>query len=281
MQLGWLRFGFVSMVAGASLANAQGLGAAKDPKQPIQIETDPRATVSQPAGGALTVHETPVDMKVPPAPDAMVPPTVAPQATMPADAKSGSFGLGAGLMGLHFTFGFPHILDYGIDWRLSDQLGFAVDFGKTSVDLLSVAASLRNFDARVRFFPFSGSFNVAAAFGHQKFDVSLTKTYEVTGYGDQEATLKMNVSSTYVVPMFGWAWGAETAGFNWGVDFGVLVPLSPTADYNITMDNDAAEAALKETDDYKDQKAKIDKAAKWLGKQSIPYSAFFRLGYLF
>ncbi len=275
-------FKIISLALVAALAsNAQAKGPGNTAIAPTGEAADSSTPdPKDPSHGALEVHETPLELG---GVSTDVKGDVASAAPAEENTEDkGSFGLGAGLFGIHAAVGLPHPVTFGLDWQPMKLVTVNLDMGKFGLKVGSQGTfDLTNFELTGRFHPFSGSFFVGAAFGRQSLSVSATKSYVVTGYADQDTTLKIAVKSTYWTPMLGWVWGAGNSGLTFGMEFGYLMPLSPKATTTVTMTDAAAEAALKATPEFQKQQKDSNDLAEKLGKASIPFVTLLRIGYLF
>ena len=176
-------------------------------------------------------------------------------------------------------------MDYGLDatWDRSFGGGFAIGRFKRDVNA-DTKIELYNWDARLRWFPWQGSFFLGAAFGNQGIvGQTTTKIKTSSGGVDTEipATIRLAVKSTYLTPHLGW-FATWDCGFTLGFELGYQMPLSSKSDLQIGLKNMSAagEDAIKNTDSYKKAEKDVTSAAESFGKKPVPYVNLLRIGWL-
>ena len=130
-----------------------------------------------------------------------------------AETSSGGIGLNVGL-------GFPFLSQAGINYRLSDKIGFSVGYNLLSLTIGQASIKLSMPEALVYFHPFSGAFFLGGGVGQEKLETTATET----GGADQ---VSIDVSAKTVIAKVGFMWGAANGGFWFGIDASYIKPSSP------------------------------------------------------
>ncbi len=179
-------------------------------------------------------------------------------ATVGSIAQAGS----AGSFGVNLGLGLPFVTQAGVNYIFSDQLSMSFGYNLLSLDVSGAKAELSMPELLVHWHPFAGSFFAAAGFGSETLSTSATDT--ATGQ-----KVEVKVTSTATVLKLGWMWGADDAGFWYGIDMSMVSPSSPKT--TITSPLPSTNEA------YIDAKDAADK----FGSTAFTNLTFFRLGYLF
>lgn len=278
----WLYPLAVSLVVGlGSAAHAEDL-------QPLAQEpATPSAPVTPPAQPHTAAPAAPAAAPIarPVAPAAAAPAVVAPKKEIrhrvrEEEAEHG-YGKTEGLLGpvtLGPTVGIalPHPVNVGLEGRYLDLFGFAFDYGfLPQVTVSSVQAKINAYDARLRWFPFRGSFFIGAAYGKQKLSGSKSQTVNVSGVS-VPATVGMDIDTTYIAPQLGWRWEWES-GFVVGIDFGwqFVTTSGSTLTTNIT------DPTITSLPDYQKIVSDVNDVGNKIGKQGLPNITLLQFGYMF
>jgi hypothetical protein len=188
-------------------------------------------------------------------------------------------------MGPSVAVGLPHPLTGALDIVYADLLGLSVSAGRSGTELDKTELEIRNWDVTLRWFPFSGSFFIGAAYGQQGIVGKRTVDLEVEASGvplTVPTTLRLEIESTYLTPQLGW-FARWDSGFVLGFDLGLQMPSAAKSELQTSFTNvsAASEAAVVTSDDYIKNKKDVEDAAEMIGKQALPYISFLRMGWLF
>ena len=96
-------------------------------------------------------------------------------------------------------------------------------------------------------------------------------------------SIELKQNSFYLTPHLGWMWG-WAGGFTVGFEMGWQFPLSPQSELNISISDPTLNsllAQLKQTSQYQSLESDTVKVANRLGKTSIPFITFLRMGWTF
>ncbi|WP_141732771.1 hypothetical protein [Oligoflexus tunisiensis] len=207
-----------------------------------------------------------------------------------AESPDATAAKGKGLLGdLRFgpsvALGLPHPLTGGVDLVYADLISVSLTGGRYGFKVDETELEIRNWDATVRFYPFLGSFFIGAALGNQGIVGKLKTDVETTTAGvtlTVPTTLRLEVESNYLTPQIGW-FARWDSGLTLGFDFGYQMPSGVKSELQTSFDNvsAASQQAVQNSEDYKENKEDVEKAAEAVGKTSIPYISFFRIGWLF
>jgi hypothetical protein len=202
-----------------------------------------------------------------------------------APAAKGKGLLGDFRVGPSVAIGLPHPLTGGIDVVYADLLSVSVTGGRYGIEVDETELEIRNMEAAVRFYPFQGSFFIGGAFGNQGIVGKLKTDVETTTAGvtlKVPTTLRLEIEGNYFTPQIGW-FARWDSGLTLGFDFGYQMPSGVKSELQTTFDNvsAASEQAVRDSEDYKKNKKDVEDAAEAIGKTSIPYISFFRIGWLF
>ncbi len=184
------------------------------------------------------------------------------------------------------SIGFPFLLNYSLDATWDKKLGVSFAGGKFSRDLdKNSEIEIFNWDARVRWFPFQGSFFLGAAYGNQGI-VARTKQDLKFKAGETDlvvpTTIRLELNTNYLTPHLGW-FATWNTGFTLGTEFGYQMPMSSKAKTQTGFDDVSAEgeAQVKESEEYKKAVKDLEEGAEAFGKNAVPYLNLIRLGWLF
>ncbi len=170
-------------------------------------------------------------------------------------AKSG-FGLNVGA-------GIPFLMQGGINYRMSDTLGFSAAYNILDVNVGTASVDLTMPEVLVHYHPFKGAFFIGAGIGQESLKVSATDLL-TSLQTSAEVTAMTGIVKT------GWMWGATSEGFWFGVDISYISPFSPTT--TIT-----APGVPTTSQEYLD----VVDAANQFGETGYINFTFARLGYIF
>jgi hypothetical protein len=211
-----------------------------------------------------------------------------PEAVAPSEASSKSSGglLGAFRVGPTVSLAFPYLLNGSIDAKWNNLIGLSVSGGKMKRDIQDeTSLEVFNWDVRARWFPWSGSFFLGAAFGNMGIVGKKSKDLNIK---NNDVTLKipttvrMEVKTTYLTPHLGWM-ATWDAGFTLGFEVGYHMPLSSKAEMQTGFSDVSTEAEeeLKQSDEYKKAKKDVEDKTEAYGKKAVPYINLLRIGWLF
>lgn len=194
--------------------------------------------------------------------------------------------LGPVRLGPTVSIGFPFLLNYSLDATWDKKVGVSFSGGSFRRELdKKTEIEIFNWDARVRWFPFQGSFFLGAAYGNQgivgktkqdlKFDANGTELTVPT-------TIRLELNTNYLTPHLGW-FATWDSGFTIGSELGYQMPLSSKAKTQTAFDDVSsdAETSVKESEEYKKALADLEDSAEAFGKNAVPYLNLFRIGWLF
>jgi opacity protein-like surface antigen len=184
--------------------------------------------------------------------------------------------LGPVTIGPTVSLAFPHPANIGVEGRFTDYLGFALDYGfLPQLSVSDASLKISSFDARVRVFPFGGSFFLGCSLGRQSINATKDVTTTVSGQS-VTGNFALDISTTYAQPTIGWRWGGRK-GIIFGIDFGYQMVLSSSSTPTITSSN----AAIETTDEYQSGVKKVTDLGDKVGSTSIPTFTAIHIGYLF
>ncbi len=218
-----------------------------------------------------------------PAPAATTPPAESPKAAEVDSAVHGLFGNFR--VGPTLAVGFPHPVNYGLDFQLCKNLSFNFSTGKYDLEAGdAVKIQIANWDLRARWHPFSGSFFLGAAYGKQDLVANAEKDVKFETQGLKTTvptTIQLSMETTYLTPHLGW-FAVWDVGFTLGFEIGAQVPMSNKTDLDVGFENvsPSQEAAVKDSDEFKELEKSVDDAGKIMGKTTIPYITLLRLGWM-
>lgn len=171
-------------------------------------------------------------------------------------AGSGGFGLSVGL-------GSPFLTQAGLNYKMSDRVGFSLGYNLLDLSLGTAGVKLAMPELLVHYHPFMGSYFVALGVGQETLDVTASDL--TTGY-----KTAVNVTAMTGIVKTGWMWGIGNNGFWFGVDASYIMPSGATQ--SITA------PGVPTTDpSYQDA---LD-AAKKFGETAYMNITFARMGWIF
>lgn len=169
--------------------------------------------------------------------------------------------------------GFPHPLQLGIEGKVRDRFGFALNYGFIpDINISDAKARIQALDARVRWFPFHGAFFVGMAFGTQT--VTAQKSETIQGVN---ATATVDITSAFYTPQAGWRWVWPT-GFFMGVDVGWQINSGANTNVSTDIRNNVL---LLATPQYAQLESDVKKVGNDFGNRAIPNLTFLKFGWLF
>lgn len=229
-------------------------------------------------GGSIKIDKTPVLLKDPALskegqlpteiekPSPYVPPTAEKNQVEPIESSAPHY------FGLHASIGFPHPINYGLNYVHSSGFFSAeISTGNFSITMSDVKLKIDNTEIGARWHPFAGSFYLGALVGSQK--ITGSKTERVSGF-DAEATV--DIKSSYITPHLGWMWGVADGGFFMSMDFGFQTNSGVTSDLTSN-----APPAVQAQQDYIDLAKDVKDNGEKIGKQSLPAITLLKIGWLF
>jgi len=152
---------------------------------------------------------------------------------------------------------------FGIEAKIRSVFGLSFDYDLIpTVSIGSVKAGYSDWRLAAKWYPWSKSFFLGAAYGSRTFEASaMDDVYGV------EASAK--VVSTYLAPELGWRW-VWNSGFFMGVDLGYQIILSSKTTLEIP-------GVISTSNSSKD----VQDAADELGKFGLPIISLLQLGFFF
>jgi hypothetical protein len=207
----------------------------------------------------------------------------------PAAAESqestGKGMLGDVRIGPSVAAGIPHPVTAALDVVYADLLAVSFSAGRSGTELDKTELEIRNWDVALRWFPFSGSFFIGAAYGNQGVVGKRTVDLNVNASGvplTVPTTVRLEIESTYLTPQIGW-FARWDSGFTLGFDLGLQMPSGAKSELQTSFANvsAASEAAVRASEDYIKNKKDVEDAAEMIGKQALPYITLIRMGWLF
>jgi hypothetical protein len=185
----------------------------------------------------------------------------------------------------------PHVVSGELDLLLGSSFAIGVNAGGFGTTFNTSAGptpvSISAFNARARWFPFSGTFFLGLAAGTQKAMASATPSFTVTDANSGQSitvptAASATINSPYLSPHLGW-FVVTSSGFTWGFELGAQVPFNSRSNIQLDITDPAyapLETQVKATTSYQSIEADIRKTANQLGNQLLPYAAF-RIGWTF
>jgi len=195
--------------------------------------------------------------------------------------------LGPVRVGPTASIGFPFLLNYSLDATWDKKLGFSFSGGRFHTELdKNTEIEIFNWDARVRWFPFQGSFFLGAAYGNQGI-VGKTKQdlkFKTSDGPEMKipTSIRLELNTNYLTPHLGW-FATWNTGFTIGTEFGYQMPLGSKAKTQTAFDDVSsdAETSVKNSEEYKKAVKDLEEGAEAFGKNAVPYLNLFRIGWLF
>lgn len=192
-------------------------------------------------------------------------------------AGQGRFGphrIGATLL-----IGFPHPLNYSIEYVYDRRIGAAFTMGNFELRQGDNRLDISNWDMRGRWFPTRHNFFAGAALGSQTIDVTAERKVVLSG----TATLtkaELQINSLYLTPHIGW-FSVWYTGITVGCEIGYQLPLSAKAKALKYSTGDAAkDAEVASNADFAAFAKDVKKAGDTFGKQGQPYVTLLRVGWM-
>ena len=173
----------------------------------------------------------------------------------PSFAKPG-FGLNVGA-------GIPFLMQGGVNYRMSETLGFSAAYNMLDVTSGTASVELSMPEVLVHYHPFKGSFFLAAGIGQETLTVSATDL-------QTSATATADVTAMTGIIKTGWMWGAASGGLWFGMDIAYISPFSPSTTIS-------APGVPTTSQEYRD----VVDAANKFGETAYINFTFARLGYIF
>ncbi len=132
-------------------------------------------------------------------------------------AAESSGGGGGGGIGLNVGVGLPFVSQAGVNFRLSNQIGFSLGYNLLSLTSGEASLKLSMPEALVYFHPFSGAFFLGGGVGKETLNAKATDSGT-----NNEVTI--DVTANTMIGKLGWMWGAANGGFWFGIDFSYIKP---------------------------------------------------------
>lgn len=178
----------------------------------------------------------------------------------------------------------PRVYDIGLEARLMNAFGVGFSYTpSSSISSGTLKISTTQWNIRGTFIPWQGSFFVGAQYGSQEVSAEIKQDIKATVNGSDvwtPATVSAKVTSNYMTPMLGWQW-VTGIGLMFGTELGAQIPIGASSSFDAAIHgNAAADAAVKETNDYKDVKKKAEDGGKLAGNTILPYWNVFKIGWL-
>jgi hypothetical protein len=174
--------------------------------------------------------------------------------------------------------GFPHLVNLNYGMMLDDYFSIALGGGGLALSLplqgKTYSAGIYNGDLRARLHPFGGAFFIGGAFGYQRLTASASETFTVSSLSIP-TTVSGVMNSLFLTPHLGWLWGAHESGLFFGIEAGVMIPLSPSSTVNVTSSNSLFETVLtllEALPSYKTLQSKLQTSINQVGTQQLPYA---------
>ena len=188
-------------------------------------------------------------------------------------------------IGPSVALGLPHPVTGGIDIVYADIAALSITGGRFGVNVMDTDIEIRNWDVAARWFPFQGTFFVGASYGNQGIVGKRKVDLKVTTAGvplTVPTTLRLEIESNYFTPQIGW-YARWDSGFTLGFDIGFQIPSGANSELQTSFEDVSAagEVAVRNSDEYKDNKKDVEDAAEAIGKKGIPFINIIRLGWLF
>lgn len=249
------------------------------PKKQVRnvAQQNPPAKGTTTAAPQTPVGQTPTSAPVQNvAPAQAAPPVAAPSQPEAADSTSSASSGGNHMFGPSFILGVPHPIQLGVDYvHPSSMFSAGLSLGAYNMKVTDADAKLTNSEIALRYHPFAGSFFVGASLGNHKVTVEKTDEIDVGGT-PEEVTGKIELKANYIKPHIGWMKGASDGGFYYSFEIGLVSPSGVKTDF--TSD---ADAIVQADPDYEEFEKDLEDDGNKIGKQSLPYLALIKVGWLF
>jgi hypothetical protein len=141
--------------------------------------------------------------------------------------------LGPLKIGLMIGAEIPSFLHYSLETRFLRYFGVSVGFGSFNRVVDKISLNSRHWDIRARYFPFSGSLYLGAAFGVSKLKASIFEKISLSELST-DSKVSGGFSRVTVTPMFGWHWIWDS-GFNVNLSAGWQMALSNKSSVNAEL----------------------------------------------
>lgn len=187
------------------------------------------------------------------------------------------------LIGPSAALSFPHIVNLGVESLIRRKYGVSINYGNVTRNINDVDIDMKHMDVRFRWFPMETAFFAGLALGHHQMTGELNRDIkEPTSKTTVSSHGKLTATANYVIPHIGW-FSIWDSGFTMGFDFGYLFPLSPDSKFSASFSKapEGTEAALRETNEYKNMKKDLEDSAKSYASKPLPFATFLRLGWMF
>lgn len=199
------------------------------------------------------------------------------------DEREGYGLLGPVRLGAMVAVGVPDVLHYSLESRFYRIVGLGLGFGGFTARAGSVEVGAKHFDARLRWFPFSGSFFLGTGLGTSKYETSIERDVPIK-IQNLERNVPVDFSAeidrTNLTPLLGWQW-IFGPGFTMGLDFGWQFAVSSKGKVSIDTNGLSApeREAIEQQQEYKDAKKKVDDVFDGYKGTSLPHASL-GLGWL-
>jgi hypothetical protein len=183
------------------------------------------------------------------------------------------------------ALGIPHPLNLSFEVMYKDFISGGFSTGRLSLEIEDATIQIANWDVRLRYHPFAGSFFVGAAYGKQELVGKMSKDMKTKYQGldlKVPTTLRLGIDSTYLTPHFGW-FSVWESGFTMGFELGYQMSLDSSSELQTAFKSVSSQSEddLKNSDEYKKNKKDIEDTGKTIGEQGIFYVTLIRMGWLF
>jgi hypothetical protein len=160
-------------------------------------------------------------------------------------------------IGIMLSAEIPSFLHYSVESRFLRYFGAGVGFGGFGNTISGVRTQSRHWDARLRYFPFSGSFYMGLGIGSQMVSAQM-QTPVVTSQETIDSKWSGSYKRLNCTPAFGWHAIWEN-GFN--LNFSLGWQMAARSSSNFTFDSYSATSEqrerVKESGVYKENERKI------------------------
>lgn len=205
-------------------------------------------------------------------------PDLDPNNQVPSDILTSNF-----LIGPSASLSFPHIMNLGLETLIFRKYSISANYGNVTRSINDVDLAMKHMDLRFRWFPMDTSFFAGLAFGQHQMTGELDRDIkEPTTKTTVSTHGKLTASANYVIPHIGW-FSIWDSGFTIGFDVGYLVPMSSDSKFTSSFSKapEGADAALRETNEYKNMKKDLEDSAKAYASKPLPFATLLRMGWMF
>lgn len=195
-----------------------------------------------------------------------------------SDLSREGYGLlGPVRLGAMVAVGVPDVLHYSLESRFYRIAGLGIGFGGFTAKAGSVEVKARHFDARLRWFPFEGSFFLGAGLGASKYEAKLQQDVTIkVQNADRKVPVDFSaeIDRTNATPMLGWQW-IFGPGFTLGLDFGWQFAMGSKGEVKVDTAGLTAQEreVLEQQKEYKDAKKKVDDVFDDYKGTSLPHAS--------